>query len=342
MQNRSTGNLLANNGSLHLFSVTLATFLISACSSIPTGIIGNKVDSHYSLPATYQEHREQQQFFATKDGQIAYTDHGNKSAPVIVLLHGVPTSSWMFRKVIPGLQQSLRVITVDHMGYGSSDKPGGNVYTTEQQANRVLSLLAHLDIAQYGILMHDMGGLVAWEMLQTNRDNISHLVVLNTIVHQQGFNHPTMNPGMMTRTMTKAFSSNLTSTLALKKTFDDLGLDGEFKLTEEECFGYVGPMREGSDKALYSFYTSINSELFEQLDDNRVNFKKFRGKALVMWGAQDSTLTIAQIPILRESLSIPSDNIHIYEENAHFLAEEIPEEIVIKVSAFMKDHMVGN
>jgi len=61
-----------------------------------------------------------------------------------------------------------------------------------------------------------------------------------------------------------------------------------------------------------------------------------------MWGAQDSTLTIAQIPILRESLSIPSDNIHIYEENAHFLAEEIPEEIVIKVSAFMKDHMVGN
>ena len=109
-------------------------------------------------PATYQDHRDQQQFFTTQDGRIAYTDNGK--GPAIVLLHGVPASSWMYRKMmIPDLQKSLRVVTVDMLGYGSSDKPKGDgaPCAAARQAERVDALMTHPGIDQYSVLMHDMG-----------------------------------------------------------------------------------------------------------------------------------------------------------------------------------------
>jgi pimeloyl-ACP methyl ester carboxylesterase len=132
-----------------------------------------------------------------------------------------------------------------------------------------------------------------------------------------------------------AYSSPLTSVAVLTKTFNDLGLKGEHELSEAECFGYVAPMREGADPALYQFFTSINAKLFTALDENKTRFADYKGDTLVMWGAKDETLTVRQIPILKDMLSIPDENIHIYSDNAHFLAEEIPDEIIKKVSAFL-------
>ena len=297
--------------------------------------MGSKVGSSYAAPATYQEHREQQQKFASSSGNIAYTDHG--SGPVLVLLHGVPTSSWMYRKIIPELQQTMRVISVDHLGFGSSDKPERDTgYGAHDHAVRVQELLASLNISTYSVLMHDMGGLVAWDMLRADPDAISHLVVLNTIVHDEGFQQPEMKPGNFTRRLMTAFTSPLTSTAVLEKTFNDLGLNGDHKLTEEECYGYVAPMREGADPALYHFFTGINEDLFTKLESNRQTFAGYQGDTLVMWGAQDETLTVGQVPILQKMLRVPDENINIYDENAHFLAEEIPGEIITKVRAFIQ------
>jgi len=316
--------------------IGLAFGLGSACSNpIPPASMSANVTAQYRAPATYQDHRDQQRTFDTKTGKIAYTDHG--SGPVLVLLHGVPTSSWMYRKVIPGLQDNMRVISIDHLGFGSSDKPDDkqNGYSPEAHAIRARELLSSLNISSYSLLMHDMGGLVAWEMLNADQGAIKNLVVLNTIVNDEGFKQPDMKPGAVTRTLMDAYSSPLTSVAVLTKTFNDLGLKGEHKLSEAECYGYVAPMREGADSALYQFFTSINDDLFASLDQNRTRLSGFRGQTLVMWGAKDETLTTGQIPILQEMLNIPDQNIHIYENNAHFLAEEIPGEIVSKVTALL-------
>lgn len=307
-----------------------------ACSNNvpPAPVMGTQVSALYAAPSTYQDHRDQQRQFQSSTGNIAFTDNG--SGPVLVLLHGVPTSSWMYRKIIPDLQKSMRVISVDHLGFGSSDKPNSDTgYTPADHANRVQELLTSLDITQYSILMHDMGGLVAWEMLRADQDAVDNLVVLNTIVHDDGFKQPDMKPGAFTRTLMDAYSSPLTSVAVLNKTFSDLGLKGAHRLTEAECFGYVLPMREGADPALYQFFTSINKDLLAKLDENRTAFSNYQGQTLVLWGEKDETLTAKQIPILQETLNIPDKNIHLYADNAHFLAEEIPSEIVSKVTALM-------
>ena len=55
----------------------------------------------------------------------------------------------------------------------------------------------------------------------------------------------------------------------------------------------------------------------------------------MLWGAKDKTLTTEQIPFLREHLRIPENHVHIYEENNHFLVEEIPVEVVSKITGFL-------
>ena len=317
-------------------SICAGIVLLSACTSNTPGAptIGSKVETKYNAPAAYQDHRDQQRIFTSSSGDIAYTDHG--SGPAIVLLHGVPTSSWMYRKILPDLQNSMRVISVDHLGFGSSAKPDQETgYAAIDHANRTRELLASLGVSEYALMMHDMGGLVAWEMLRADPDAISHLVVLNTIVNDEGFEEPELKPGAFTRTLMDGFTSPLTSVAVITKTFTDLGLKGANKLSEFECFGYVLPMREGADPALYQFFTGINDDLFARLEENRSLFETYQGETLVMWGAQDETLTIGQIPILQDMLNVPDENIHIYNDNAHFLAEEIPGEIVAKTTALI-------
>ncbi|MEO9970076.1 MAG: alpha/beta hydrolase, partial [Hyphomonadaceae bacterium] len=193
----------------------------------------------------------------------------------------------------------------------------------------------HLGVDEHALLMHDMGGLVAWEMLRKQPETISHLVVLNTIVSQTGFNHPKVSPGAFTRRLLSAYSGQLTSVAIMQNTFDSLGLKGEHKLTEAECFGYVAPMREGADPALYSHFTQINETMFTRLDDTRDTFGNFQGETLVLWGAKDDVLTVDQVPILQAALSIPDENIHIYDDTAHFVAEERPDDVVREVTAFL-------
>ena len=283
----------------------------------------------------YNSFRNAQKSFQTSVGPMAYTDRG-KGSPII-LLHGVPTSSWMYRKVIPGLAENHRVIAVDLIGYGSSAKPKDNpdAYRYDEQARRVRALAKSLGLSDYTLVFHDMGGLVAWEMMRQDSSAISNLVVLNTIVRKEGFNPPNLKPGMMTDAITDAFTHDWTSEAILKVTFRSLGLTSEDSLSEAECYGYVEPLREGGNDALYAFYTSLNPQLYARLEQNATYLRKFKGKTLVLWGAKDKTLSTEQIPFLQTNLRIPRDDIKIYPELDHFMAEEEPAELVRQVTTFL-------
>ena len=323
----------------YFISIVAGGFLLflSACAAGSDNMmqIGSAVQANYSMPETYVDHRAQQQLLSVEGGTVAYTDHG--TGPAIVLLHGVPTSSWMYRKLIPLLQDDMRVITIDFLGYGSSEKPdgGSDVYGDDLQAIRVGQVLDHLQVSEHGLLIHDMGGLVAWEMLRTRPDSVSHLVVLNTVVSSTGFNHPNMKPGTVTRQLMNAYTGKLTSVAIMQNTFNSLGLTGPHELSEAECFGYVAPMREGSDDALYTFFTQINDDMMTRLEADDDTLADYSGETLVLWGAADKVLTVEQVPVLQKRLRIPDENIRIYEDTAHFVAEERPEDVAREILAFM-------
>ena len=283
----------------------------------------------------YQNFRASQKSYPTPVGGLAYQDQGTGTP--IILIHGVPTSSWKYRKVIPGLTEEHRVIAVDLIGYGSSAKPKGNspAYQPAEQARQIRNLAKSLGLKSYSLMFHDMGGLVAWEMLRQEPAAISNLIVLNTIVRKDGFNAPEFKPNTMTSTLSKVMASPLTNNVVLGIIFQSLGVGSHHGLNSSECFGYVTPLREGSHDALYQFYTSLTPALYSRLETNKSVFRNFKGRTLILWGAKDEVLTPKQIPFLTEHLRVPSQNIHVYPKNHHFLAEEIPEEVVQKVNHFL-------
>ena len=115
---------------------------------------------------TYDTFREQQESYTTTDGTIKYIDRGE--GPVIVLLHGVPTSGWLYRKMTdPLVAGGYRVIAPDMLGFGSSDSPKGyEIYSEEKHAQRLLELMDHLAINSWTHVMHDAGGLWTWELME--------------------------------------------------------------------------------------------------------------------------------------------------------------------------------
>jgi len=316
---------------------------VSACSGplslSPSLEMNEEMKSKYVLTDNYANHRLQQQKFTTSGGEIAYLDIG--TGPVIVLLHGVPSSSWLYRKMLPGLQQNFRVIAVDLLGYGSSAKPKSTAqnYLPISQSTYVSELLAELNVKNYNLLFHDMGGLVAWELVSADlaapEQSIDNLIVLNTLISEQGFKHPGTKKGVISRAMANAYSNKLSSSAVVEMTFQNMGLNNNAELSSKECMGYVVPMQEGASDALYDFFTGFDEAQFSRLDSQIAGLSAFEGDALVMWGAEDDVLTTMQIPNLQAVLDIKDENLIIYDDNAHFLPEEVPEDLVYRITDFL-------
>ena len=105
--------------------------------------------------------------FETVDGhQIFYREAGEADAPVIVLLHGYPTSSFMFRNLIPQLSDRYRVIAPDFLGFGLSDAPSVEDfdYTFDALAGITAGLLSQLGVSRYAIYVQDYGAPVGWRL----------------------------------------------------------------------------------------------------------------------------------------------------------------------------------
>ena len=91
--------------------------------------------------------------------------------PVLLLLHGFPTSSWDWHKVLPELTQHFQVIAPDFIGFGLSAKPSKYTYSIMDQADLMDGILRKYKIKNYHILAHDYGDTVAQELLARHREN---------------------------------------------------------------------------------------------------------------------------------------------------------------------------
>ncbi|NQU37655.1 MAG: alpha/beta fold hydrolase, partial [Actinobacteria bacterium] len=115
--------------------------------------------------------------------RIAYRDIGPHDAPVVVMLHGEPTWSFLYRDVVPPVSAAgYRVIVPDLVGFGASDKPtrqADHTYARHVEWIRAL-LLDHLALTDIALLCQDWGGLIGLRIAAENLDRFSALIVSNT------------------------------------------------------------------------------------------------------------------------------------------------------------------
>ena len=128
--------------------------------------------------------------YATIDGrQLFYREAGAAGKPVLVLLHGFPTSSFMFRDLIPRLAADYHVIAPDHLGFGLSDAPPADEfsYTFDALTDLTAGLLAHLGVARYAIYVQDYGAPIGWRLALRDPAAITAIITQNGNAYEAGF-----------------------------------------------------------------------------------------------------------------------------------------------------------
>ncbi len=128
--------------------------------------------------------------YVTVQGRrLFYREAGPADAPVLVLLHGFPTSSFMFRELIPALAGRYRVIAPDHLGFGLSDAPAADEfgYTFDALAELTAGLLDQLGVRRYAIYVQDYGAPIGWRLALADPGAITAIVTQNGNGYDDGF-----------------------------------------------------------------------------------------------------------------------------------------------------------
>jgi haloalkane dehalogenase len=111
-------------------------------------------------------------------GTIRYLDEG--TGPAVVMVHGTPTWSFLYRDLVKALRDRYRCVVPDHLGFGLSDKPTGASYRPEDQARRLTRLIDALGLKDVTLIVHDFGGPIGLSYAIEHPANVSRLVLFNT------------------------------------------------------------------------------------------------------------------------------------------------------------------
>ncbi len=255
---------------------------------------------------------------------IAYTDVG-KGEPII-LLHGIPTWSFLYNNVIDAFAKEYRVIAPDFLGHGYSDQRDLFDRSIEVQAKMVLRLMSHLNIPKAHIIGHDTGGGVALILGIKHPAIIDRLVLSNIVVYD---------------------SWPIDDMLALgnpewsKKSIDEIadfllegyqvGLSNPERLTEIFKEGITAPyLTEKGKISLIRNASSLNTNHTTSLV---MRHKDIQAPALLLWGVDDPWQTIADGRRLHSE--IPNSQLIELEKTSHWLQQDNPEEYTRYILEFL-------
>lgn len=288
-----------------------------------------------TIPKSVEEYRTTLKSKKVDGYNMTYIDKGPQDGDVIVLLHGIPTSSYLYRNIInPLAEKGFRVIAPDYIGFGGSDKPeDGDVYKIENQADRTIRFLHSLEIPKAHFVVHDMGGLIAWEMMTKNSDIFQSLLILNSTAYAQGFNPPSemrMMGGVMGGVMASMMESRLVGPFLMEKFLSDYMVHSE-RLSKEDIEQFWWPAHEGTTYPMRYIAKNFDN-IISQFPVYQEQLKKFDKPTFVLWGEKDRVLNFEQISAqLQRDLRIPQNQISSVQDAGHFIQEDASQIIVEKV-----------
>ena len=117
--------------------------------------------------------------------RIAHIDEGPRDGPTVLLMHGEPTWSYLYRKMIPlVVAAGYRVIAPDLIGFGRSDKPSQRSdYTYQRHVDWIRTVLEQLDLNSITLICQDWGGLIGLRLVAEHPERFARVVAANTIVY---------------------------------------------------------------------------------------------------------------------------------------------------------------
>jgi len=250
--------------------------------------------------------------FRTSAGEIAYVDMG-EGKPVL-LIHGFPTSSHLWRREAWLLAQRMRVIVPDLLGYGESDKPVGADLSEQAQAGYVSELLSALGMEEVAVVGHEVGGAIGQLLALSGPIEVRTLVLLDSACWDAW-------PTEVVRRIQAMDPEEATAPSVEELVRDTLAkaMAHQDRLGEEDLAAYLDPWR-GDPSALFRAARGLTGK---GLAGNEIELGDRDLPTLIIWGEEDPYLPSDLGERLGEA--IPGSTVALLPGCSHFVNEDAPQ-----------------
>ncbi|WP_298539391.1 alpha/beta hydrolase [uncultured Aquimarina sp.] len=256
---------------------------------------------------------------------IAYTDKG-EGIPLI-LLHGIPTWSYLYHNVIDELAQKYRVIAPDFLGHGYSDHNDMFDRSIEVQAKVVLRLMEYLNLEKAHIIGHDTGGGVSLILAINHPHKIDKLVLSNIVAYDSW-----PIDDMLSLGNPEWVSKPINEIADFLKEGYIMGLSNPETLTSTFIEGITEPYLTNEGKiSLIRNASSLNTNHTTSLVSRHKNIK---AQTLLLWGVDDPWQTIKDGE--RLAAEIPNANLVKLENASHWVQQDTPDRYIMNLLKFLE------
>jgi pimeloyl-ACP methyl ester carboxylesterase len=280
--------------------------------------------------------------YATIDGhRLFYREAGDAASPTVVLLHGFPTSSHMFRNLVPALADRYHVIAPDHLGFGLSDAPPVDEfdYTFDALTDLTAGLLTSLGVERYAIYVQDYGAPIGWRLALREPSAITAIISQSGNAYDAGFVESfwkvveayQRDPNPDTEAPVRQFL-----TLEATRWQYVTGVPDETLVDPESWHhDYALISRPGNDlvqlKLLRDYAT--NAPMYPRVHEY---FRDSQVPLLAVWGRGDEIFGPAGAQAFADDL--PGAQIHLLD-GGHFLLESALDEVAELIRNFLSDRV---
>ncbi|MGL1834820.1 alpha/beta fold hydrolase [Rhodocyclaceae bacterium SMB388] len=257
--------------------------------------------------------------------KIAFREQGAGSP--VILIHGIPTNSLMWRDIIPKLAKTHRVIAPDLLNYGQSAKPKNADVSINAQSHMLVKLMDAFGTPRADIVAHDIGGGVAQLMAAHHPEKIRKLVLMDCVCFDswpipefEPLQKPEAESGM-----------SLSDFVSMMRDFMPNGVYNKSIMTDELIDLYLAPWSsEDGKQAFFRNLRRLNKEYTQAVADE---LKHLPHQTLVMWGDKDPFQKPEYATRLVEA--IPNAELVWIKDAGHWLIDEKPDEIGDCINQFL-------
>jgi pimeloyl-ACP methyl ester carboxylesterase len=274
--------------------------------------------------------------------RMFYREAGPSDAPAIVLLHGTPASSHMYRNLIPALADRHHVIAPDYPGFGHSERPpvADFDYTFDTLADHVEALLDHLGLTRYALYVQDYGAPVGWRLALRHPERIAAIVTQNGNAYVEGFVGDAMEPLFAYGRDRSEANANvlrgLISAEGLKWQYTH-GVSDPSVVDPDAWVNAHAAVADGEEAIsvqlqLFADYVT-NVELYPRVHEY---FRTSQVPLLAVWGRNDQIFGPAGA--LAFTRDLPHAEVDLLD-GGHFLLESRLDAVVALMRPFLAEHL---
>lgn len=267
-------------------------------------------------------------FTRTEAGRMHYVDTGD--GPLVVMLHGNPTWSFLYRHLIGELASDYRCIAPDYIGFGLSDKPADWTYRPQDHAAHVEALITQLGLKDLTLVVHDWGGPIGLSYALSHPDNVRRLVITNTWLGS-------LRDDPWIRLFSHLMGSSLGRVLieqfnAFARWIVPLAFADRRQLAPMAYRHYVTPLADAPRTGSWMFPRALLGET-EWLQSLAARRRRLSGTpALIVWGMKDPAFRPRYLR--RWESLFPDATVHRLPVG-HYVPEAAPMVVATLVSDFL-------